>query len=89
MADLVAIGMETPKIESGFSLEKDFTELIYMNPWIILYLIFNFVDSCHYFVYGPLIWDTKDNLWVDDCILIITYEPLATWSSKGHIVIGH
>ena len=32
MADLVAIGMETPKIESGFSLEKDFTELIYMNP---------------------------------------------------------
>ena len=31
MADLVAIGVETPRIDSGCSLEKDFTELICMN----------------------------------------------------------
>ena len=32
MADPVAIGVETPKIDSGYSLEKEFTELIRMNP---------------------------------------------------------
>ena len=32
MADLVAIGVETPRIDNGFSLEKEFTELICMNP---------------------------------------------------------
>ena len=32
MADLVAIGVETLRIDSGCSLEKDFTKLIYMNP---------------------------------------------------------
>ena len=30
--DLVAIGVETPRIDSRYSLEKEFTELIYMNP---------------------------------------------------------
>ena len=32
MADLVAIKVETPKIDSGCSLKKEFTELIFMNP---------------------------------------------------------
>ena len=32
MADLMAIGVETPRIDSGCSLEKEFTELIRMNP---------------------------------------------------------
>ena len=32
MADLVAISVKTPKIGSRCSLEKDFTELIRMNP---------------------------------------------------------
>ena len=32
MADLVAIGVETPRIDRGCSLEKEFTELIRMNP---------------------------------------------------------
>ena len=32
MADLVAIGVETPRIDSGCSLEKEFSELICMNP---------------------------------------------------------
>ena len=31
MADLVAIGLETPRIDSGCSLEKEFAELIHMN----------------------------------------------------------
>ena len=33
MVDPVAIGVETPRIDSGCSLEKEFTELIRMNPW--------------------------------------------------------
>ena len=32
MADLIAIGVETVRIYSGCSLEKEFTELIRMNP---------------------------------------------------------
>ena len=32
MTDLVAIGVETLKIDSGCSLEKEFIELICMNP---------------------------------------------------------
>ena len=32
MADPIAIGVETLRIESGCSLEKEFTELICMNP---------------------------------------------------------
>ena len=32
MADLVAIGVETPRRDRGCSLEKEFTELIRMNP---------------------------------------------------------
>ena len=32
MAGPVAISVETPRIDSGCSLEKEFTELIHMNP---------------------------------------------------------
>ena len=32
MADSMAIGVETQRINSGCSLEKEFTELIHMNP---------------------------------------------------------
>ena len=32
MVDLVANGVETPRIDSGCSLEKEFTKLICMNP---------------------------------------------------------
>ena len=32
MADHIPIGVETLRIDSGCSLEKEFTELIRMNP---------------------------------------------------------
>ena len=32
MADLVAIGVETPSLDRGCSLEKEFIELIHLNP---------------------------------------------------------
>ena len=32
MADLISIGVETLRIDSECSLEKEFTELIHMNP---------------------------------------------------------
>ena len=62
LADSVAIGVETLRIDSGWSLEKQNIKLIRMNPLMILYLTFNQVDSCHDCVCGPLIWDAKDIL---------------------------
>ena len=32
MVDLVAIGVKIVRIDSGCSLEKDFVELIHINP---------------------------------------------------------
>ena len=54
MDDLVAIYVETLRIESMCSLEKQFTELIRMNPLMVLYLTVNQVDSCHGCVCDPL-----------------------------------
>ena len=54
MTDHVAIGVETLRIDSRCSLEKEFTDLIRMNPLIVLYLIVNKVDSCHGCVCCPL-----------------------------------
>ena len=36
MANPVAISVETLRIDSGCSLEKEFTELIHMNPLIVI-----------------------------------------------------
>ena len=60
------------------------TEFMCMNPQMILYLVFNQIDLCHGYVFGSLTRDTKDILWMDDCVLIITYESLATKSLKYH-----
>ena len=54
MADPIAIDVETLRINSGCSLEKEFSELIRMNPLMTLYLTVNQVDSCHGCVCGPL-----------------------------------
>ena len=67
-------------------LEKKFTELIRINPLMLLYLTINQVDSCHGCVCGPLTWDTKDILWVDNSVLIMTYESLVRGYLKCHIL---
>ena len=54
MVDPVAISVETQRTYSECSLEKEFTELIRMNPLMLLYLTVNQVDSCHGCVCGPL-----------------------------------
>ena len=54
MANPIAISVETLMIDSGCSLEKEFTELIRMNLRMVLYLIVNQVDSCHGCVCSPL-----------------------------------
>ena len=46
-ADLVAIGVETLRIDSVCSLEKELNEFIHMNPLMVLYLTVNKVDLCH------------------------------------------
>ena len=38
--------MEIPRIYSESFLEKEFIELIFMNPLIVLYLVIDHVDSC-------------------------------------------
>ena len=54
MADHVAIGVETPRIDSGCSLEKVFSELICMNYLMILHQIGDQVDPYYICVRGPL-----------------------------------
>ena len=54
MIDPIVIGVETLRIDSGCSLEKDITELIRMNPRMVLYLTVNQVDSCCGCLCGPL-----------------------------------
>ena len=54
MVDHVAISVEALRIDSGCSLDKEFTELICMNPRMLLYPIVNHFDLGHDCVYGPL-----------------------------------
>ena len=54
MTDLVTVSWETPKIDIGYSLEKEFTKLIHMNPCMLLHLTINYVDSCLGYLCGPL-----------------------------------
>ena len=54
MADPVAIDVETLWIDSECSLEKEFAELIHMNPIMVLYLIVNEVDLCYGYICGLL-----------------------------------
>ena len=86
MVDLVAIDVETLSIDSGCSLKKEFTKLIRMNPQMILYLTFNHVNLYHGYVCGPLTWDAKYSLWVEICVLIMTYLSLVTRYLKFHIL---
>ena len=73
LVDLMTIYIKTPKIDSGCSLDKDFNKLMHMNPLMVLYLTANQSDSCFDYVHGPST-NTKDILWIDDCVLIITYK---------------
>ena len=50
MTDHVAIGVETPRLDSGYSLDKEFTKLI----CIVLCQAGNQVDSCHNHIRSPL-----------------------------------
>ena len=60
--------------------------MIYMNPLMILYQTINEVDSCYGSVCGPLTWETKDIMWMDDHVLTITYESVAAKSLKIYIL---
>ena len=53
---------------------------------MVLYLTINQVDLCHSGVNYLLALDTKDILWMDDYILIMTYESFAIGSLKYHIL---
>ena len=51
--DLMATGVETPRIDNGLFLEKELTKLIHMNPCMVLYQTVNQVDYCHNCICGP------------------------------------
>ena len=82
IVDPIAMGVEIVKIDSGCSLEKEFIELICINPLIVLYLFANQGYLCHDCVCGSLTWDTKDIFWMVDRVLIITYKTLDIGSLK-------
>ena len=72
MANPMAINVETLSIDSGCSLEKEFTKLIIMNPRMALCQTINQVDFCHSRIRGPSTRDTKDILSMDDHVLTMT-----------------
>ena len=85
MTDLIAISVKTRKIYSGCPKKKEFSELICINIWTLLYLFINQIDSCHGYEYGPYTWDTKNILWMKDYVLIMCdLWILATGSPKFH-----
>ena len=47
MVNLIAICVETLRIDNGCTLEKESIELIPMNLRIVFYLIMNQIDSHH------------------------------------------
>ena len=52
--NLVPICVETIRIDSGFSLQKEFTKLICKNPKMISYLIVNHIVLFHGCICDPL-----------------------------------
>ena len=54
MVNLVPIGVEIEWMYNRCSLEKEFIELININPSTFIYPIINQVDSCHGGVYNQL-----------------------------------
>ena len=53
MVDILVIYVETPRRDNGRFLEKELSKLIYMNPWVVLYLIVKSHCVC-----DLLTWDT-------------------------------
>ena len=51
-------------------------------PLTILYLTINYYDECNDFLCGPYARDIIDILWVNDCVLTMTYEFLTMRSPK-------
>ena len=68
MADPVAIDVETPRVNSRYSLEKEFTKLIYMNPLMVLYKTFNQVDLGYGYVCGLCRWMTVFWFWLTNLL---------------------
>ena len=58
MINPMVIDVET--LSSRWSLEKEFTELIHINPWMVLCLTINQVYPCQSCVRCLLTWGTKD-----------------------------
>ena len=79
MADLVAIGAETSRIDNRDSLEKEF-----IDPYESLGLVINHIDSYHSCIRGHLTLDTNDIFWINDYVLIMNYEFLSMRFSKYH-----
>ena len=53
---------------------------------MVAHQINNQVDLWHSCVCDSLTWDTKDILWMDDYVLILTYKYLAMGFPKYHIL---
>ena len=86
LGKFIDLRTQKPRIDSECSLEKEFTELICTNPWMILYLTINHINSCHSCVYDPLTWDPEEILWMDECVLIMIYKSLITRFLKYYLL---
>ena len=78
LVDFIAISTKKLMIDSECSLENEFIKLISMSCYIVLYVPINTVDSRHGWICGILSSDTKDIFKINDHVLIMAYESLAT-----------
>ena len=62
MVDPMDIDVETWRVDSEYSLQKDYINLIHINPLIVIYVTVKWVNSFHSCVCGLLIGNTKDIL---------------------------
>ena len=59
MYDFVAISVEIQRIDGKYFSEKNCIKVIFINPWMISFLIINHGDLYCDCVYGLLTWDTE------------------------------
>ena len=87
MTNPLAIGVETKMIDIGCSLGKEFTEFIYMNPW--MYYVKLSIKLIHVIVVYLVLWLETPKIcygWMDDRALTMTYEYGSPKCHRSHEV---
>ena len=81
VANIVVISVETLRIDIGCYLEKEFIELIHMNPWTVLYLTINQIDIC-----PSYIWQSRVFFFFPLPSILCSLMHACVWARKEFII---